>query len=88
MSHNGHMDARATRSCARLDEAAANMLRRAREAGLLSARGEHRTVRVARTIADLAGGTRIATEHMAEALAFRPDLAYEPAPVPSASVPA
>ena len=48
------------------------MLRRAVEVGLLSARGEHRTVRVARTIADLAGNVRIASEHMAEALAFGP----------------
>ena len=47
VAHNGHMDARALRSCARLEERAAGMLRRAREAGLLSTRGEHRTVRVA-----------------------------------------
>ncbi len=86
--HNGHMDARALRSCARLDEAAANMLSRAQEVGLLSARGEHRTMRVARTIADLAGDTRVASEHMAEALAFRPDVAYEPTPTPSPGVPA
>ena len=73
------MDARALRSCARLDGRAAEMLRRACEVGLLSARGEHRTVRVARTIADLGASARIGAEHMAEALAFRPDLAYEPA---------
>ncbi len=88
VSNNGRMDARALRSCARLDERAGSMLRRAREVGLLSARGEHRTVRVARTIADLAASTRIGPEHMAEALAFRPDLAYEPVPVPVAGVPA
>ncbi|HUH81919.1 MAG TPA: YifB family Mg chelatase-like AAA ATPase [Solirubrobacteraceae bacterium] len=88
VSQNGHMDARTLRACARLDTRAAGMLHRAREVGLLSARGEHRSVRVARTIADLDGSTRIGTAHMAEALAFRPDLAYEPAVPPHAGVPA
>lgn len=37
----------------------------------LSPRGYVRTLRVARTIADLAGATAIAREHVAEALAFR-----------------
>ena len=63
------------------------MLRRAREVGLLSARGEHRTVRVARTIADLDASNRIGPAHMAEALAFRPDLAYEPLATPGGGVP-
>ena len=85
--HNGHMDARALRSSARLDGDAAEMLRRAREVGLLSARGEHRTARVARTIGDLAGSSLVRSEHMAEALAFRPDLAYEPALAAPAGVP-
>ena len=37
----------------------------------LSARGVHRAVRVARTIADLAGAATIAEEHLAEALRYR-----------------
>ncbi|MEJ2229268.1 MAG: hypothetical protein P8Y67_13810, partial [Alphaproteobacteria bacterium] len=37
----------------------------------LSARGYHRTLRLARTLADLAGDDRIATPHIAEALSFR-----------------
>ena len=88
VSQNGRMDASALRACARLDTGAASMLRRAREVGLLSARGEHRTVRVARTVADLDASARIRAVHMAEALAFRPDLAYEPAATRRAGVPA
>src|SRR5690606_32743650 len=37
----------------------------------LSARAMHRILRVARTIADLAGSEPIATEHLTEALAYR-----------------
>jgi magnesium chelatase family protein len=37
----------------------------------LSARAHDRLVRVARTIADLAGAEAIAVEHLAEALAYR-----------------
>ena len=37
----------------------------------LSARSCHRLMKVARTIADLAGAERITTEHLAEAVQFR-----------------
>ncbi|HTR20756.1 MAG TPA: YifB family Mg chelatase-like AAA ATPase [Gemmatimonadales bacterium] len=88
VGQNGRMDARALCDCAHLESRASRMLGRACEVGLLSARGEHRTVRVARTIADLDGSERIGTAHMAEALAFRPDVAHEPAAAPPAGVPA
>ena len=37
----------------------------------LSARGYHRVLKLARTLADLAGAERIATAHLAEALQYR-----------------
>jgi magnesium chelatase family protein len=47
------------------------LLRQAAEALQLSARGFHRTLRVARTLADLDGAEGIARIHVAEALGYR-----------------
>jgi magnesium chelatase family protein len=41
----------------------------------LSARAYHRVLKLARTIADLAGEEPITTEHGAEALQYRPRVA-------------
>lgn len=48
-----------------------DLLRRATESMGLSARAYHRTIKVARTIADLASSEHIALSHIAEALQYR-----------------
>lgn len=55
----------------RFEPAAITMLRDASDALGLSARAWHRTLRVARTIADLAGDERVGATHLAEALRYR-----------------
>ncbi|HEY7237935.1 MAG TPA: YifB family Mg chelatase-like AAA ATPase [Burkholderiales bacterium] len=47
------------------------LLRHALARLLLSARGYHRVLRIARTIADVAGKSAIAAEHIAEAIQYR-----------------
>jgi magnesium chelatase family protein len=47
------------------------LLREAADAMRLSARGYHRVLRVARTLADLDGAERVARIHLAEALSYR-----------------
>ena len=54
-----------------LGGAGLKLLRDAAEAMRLSARGYHRVLKVARTIADLDGAEAIARPHLAEALAYR-----------------
>ena len=53
------------------DEAGKALLMRAGEAGGLTARGWTRTLRLARTIADLEGATGVLRRHIAEALIYR-----------------
>ncbi|MCC6949323.1 MAG: YifB family Mg chelatase-like AAA ATPase [Bradyrhizobiaceae bacterium] len=53
------------------DSAGLKLLRDAADAMRLSARGYHRVLKVARTIADLDGAERIGRPHLAEALAYR-----------------
>jgi magnesium chelatase family protein len=76
VSVNAHMDARMLGRHVRLDAHGQEMLRAACERGLLSARGEHRVLRVARTIADLDGRERVAARDVGGALAMRPEPAF------------
>ncbi|MES2524066.1 MAG: YifB family Mg chelatase-like AAA ATPase [Gemmatimonadota bacterium] len=65
---------------ARLDTDARAMLVRAADRLMLSARGYHRVLRVARTIADLDDMDVVTREHVGEALRYRP-VSHEPAAV-------
>ena len=56
---------------ARLDGSGLTLLREAADAMQLSARGYHRVLRVARTLADLDGADKVARIHLAEALSYR-----------------
>ena len=56
---------------ARPDSAGLTLLRDAADAMHLSARGYHRVLRVARTLADLDGAEKIGRLHLAEALSYR-----------------
>ena len=69
------MDVRLLERHLRVEEKGSEMMRLARESGLLSARGEHRVLRVARTIADLGASNRVRARDIGAALALRPDTA-------------
>ena len=68
---NGEMDVRLVGSRVALQEGAAEELGRAYRSGLLSARGRHRVLRVARTVADLGARDRITREDILLALSLR-----------------
>jgi len=56
---------------AQLDNSGLKLLRDAADAMRLSARGYHRVLRVARTLADLDGADKVGRIHLAEALSYR-----------------
>jgi magnesium chelatase family protein len=71
---NAHMDVRMLKVHVRLDERGEQMMLTATRTGLLSARGEHRVLRVARTIADLRASERVRARDIGAALALRTDV--------------
>jgi magnesium chelatase family protein len=75
---NGHMDGRQVRDHVRLAEGAEQAVSRAYDAGVLSARGRHRLLRVAQTIADLEGHERVLEVDVLLALSMRQRGADEP----------
>jgi predicted ATPase with chaperone activity len=68
---NAEADGALLEQVATPDEAGRALLGQATETMRLSARGFHRVLRVARTIADLAGSEGVGRVHVAEALSYR-----------------
>lgn len=68
---NAQMSERLIHQYAQPDDNGLSMLRSAMEKLGLSARAYSRILKVARTIADLAGSENIRTEHLAEAISYR-----------------
>jgi magnesium chelatase family protein len=72
MSVNADMGPAELRKYCPIDDAGKALLKAAMQQLHLSARAYHRIIKLARTIADLAGGERIETAHLAEAIQYRP----------------
>ena len=72
---NADMGPKELRQYAALDEAGETLLGAAVRQMGLSARAYHRVLKLARTIADLAGEKCITSVHVAEALQYRPRVA-------------
>jgi magnesium chelatase family protein len=68
---NARLDQAQTNTFCRLTPRDSTLLERAVDALQLSARSLHRILRVARTIADLAGSDTIETPHLTEAIGYR-----------------
>ena len=69
---NADMGPGQVREICQLDEAGRGLVRAAMQQMQMSARAFHRILKLARTIADLAGSERIETVHLAEAIQYRP----------------
>jgi magnesium chelatase family protein len=74
---NSQMDVGMLRRHVALDESGVQTLRQVQEQDVLSARGQHRLLRVARTVADLEASRHTGRKHLAEALGWRPEAALE-----------
>lgn len=69
---NADMRVAEVRQFCKLDDPGDNLMRAAMSQMNLSARSYHRILKLARTIADLAGNDQILVAHVAEALQYRP----------------
>ncbi len=68
---NAEADGKLLEAAATPDDPGRRLLAQAAEAMRLSARGYHRVLRVARTLADLSGSETVGRVHIAEALSYR-----------------
>ncbi|HET6837412.1 MAG TPA: hypothetical protein VFH24_05170, partial [Gemmatimonadales bacterium] len=68
---NAHMTSRDLRRHCRLNDAAESVLRQAVTRLGLSARAYYRILKIARTIADLAGAAEVTTAHVSESVQYR-----------------
>lgn len=71
LQSNSEMRGQEIKEFCQLTDESVNLLRQAVTQMHLSARGYHRILKLARTIADLGGQENIQTEHLAEALQYR-----------------
>ena len=71
LTANADMNVAELRVFAPLDDAGRGLMKAAMNQMRLSARGYHRVIKLARTIADLAGVPEILSAHLAEALQYR-----------------
>jgi magnesium chelatase family protein len=72
MRTNADMGPAEVRTHCQVDDPGRNLLRAAMQQLHMSARAYHRILKLARTIADLAGADGIETAHLAEAIQYRP----------------
>jgi magnesium chelatase family protein len=77
VSSNAAAPASVIETVARPDASGLRLVRDASERLHLSARGFHRVLKLARTIADLAGATEVSHIHLAEALSYRSDFCQQ-----------
>jgi magnesium chelatase family protein len=68
---NSEMEIPQIKKYCQIDSNSENLLRKYVDSGKLSARGYHRVLKVARTIADLSGSESISYDHLSEALMYR-----------------
>jgi magnesium chelatase family protein len=71
---NSDMHPAEVRKHCQLDTTSQSLMRSAMNQMQLSARAYHRVLKLSRTIADLAGESQIESQHLAEALQYRPKL--------------
>ncbi len=72
LASNAEMGPGDVREICQLDETGRGLVKSAMQQLQMSARAFHRILKLSRTIADLAGGERIETAHLAEAIQYRP----------------